>query len=350
MSDSFSDKLLAWFDQYGRHDLPWQQARSPYRVWVSEIMLQQTQVATVIPYYRCFMQRFPDVETLANAKLDDVLHHWTGLGYYARARNLHKAANMVVEQYNGVFPESIDELINLSGIGRSTAGAILSLASQQRHAILDGNVKRVLTRYHAVKGWPGKKEVEKRLWAYAKDHTPNDRVDAYTQAIMDLGATVCTRRNPSCNECPLSNNCMARELNSQHDFPESKPKTKLKERQTIFAIIENSKGEILLEQRPPTGIWGGLWCFPEIPFESSVTDTIKKQYGYLVKEQVEQESFRHTFSHFHLVIKPVHLKIETPTTIINDSNTSIWHKPDKKIELGFPAPVVTMLDNLNHYQ
>ena len=346
--DQLSDRLLVWFKEHGRHDLPWQLERSPYRVWVSEIMLQQTQVVTVIPYFERFIKQFPDVEALANSTLDDVLHYWTGLGYYARARNMHKTANKIVEQYKGQFPITLDGMMRLSGIGRSTAGAILSLACEQRHPVLDGNAKRVLSRYHGIEGWPGKKDVESRLWSYAEQHTPLDSYDDYTQAIMDLGATICTRRNPDCDYCPLRNDCYARKATRQHDFPESKPKIKLPQRETVFAVIENRDGEILLEQRPPSGIWGGLWCFPEFSTDQSVVNTIKDQYGYEIKEQTEYKSFKHTFSHFHLLIKPVHIRLKEQTNMIKDANISIWFNPEAECKLGFPAPVVSILKDLNN--
>jgi A/G-specific adenine glycosylase len=344
----FSERLLGWFKEHGRHDLPWQLDQTSYRVWISEIMLQQTQVATVIPYFERFTKSFPDVDTLANADLDNVLHHWTGLGYYARARNCHKSAKIIVEEYKGLFPSSLDEIMALSGIGRSTAGAILSLASEKRHPILDGNVKRVLTRYHGVEGWPGKKQVEAELWSYAELHTPTEAVRNYTQAIMDLGATVCTRRNPTCDICPLTKNCFARKADRQHDFPGSKPKKVMPNRETVFAIIENAKGEVLLQQRPPTGIWGGLWCFPEFTSDQPIAATIKKQYGFNIKQQTEYKSFKHTFSHFHLMIKPVHIVLEKAANTINEAGLSTWLNPVKKSNLGYPAPVVSMLEDLNN--
>ncbi len=347
LGDQFSDQLLAWFNKHGRHDLPWQLEQTPYRIWVSEIMLQQTQVVTVIPYFERFMKQFPDVEALANATLDNVLHHWTGLGYYARARNLHKTANIIAKEYNGDFPLSFDTMRGLPGIGRSTAGAILSLACEQRYPILDGNVKRVLSRYHCVEGWPGKKNVEDQLWSYAESHTPAESVGNYTQAIMDLGATICTRRNPDCDHCPLTKDCFTRKTGKQHDFPGSKPKTKLPKRETIFAIIENKKGEVLLERRPPSGIWGGLWCFPEFSPDESIASKIKRQYGFNIKQQIEYKGFKHTFSHFHLMIKPVHISIEGQTNKINDTGISIWINPDTDSSLGFPAPVLSMLKDLN---
>lgn len=348
MSKQFSQNLLAWFDKHGRHDLPWQQDQNPYRVWVSEIMLQQTQVVTVIPYFERFMASFPDVEALAKANLDNVLHHWTGLGYYARARNLHKAAVIIVEEHQGQFPLSMEEMMVLPGIGRSTAGAILSLACQKRQPILDGNVKRVLSRYHGVEGWPGKKKVEQELWALAECHTPTKLVRDYTQAIMDLGATLCIRRNPTCDVCPLSKNCFARKAKRQHDFPGSKPKKVIPSKETVFAIIENAKGEVLLQQRPPSGIWGGLWCFPEFATDVEIADIIKKQYGVNIKKQTEYKHFKHTFSHFHLLIRPVHIKLEGRTNWVNDEAMSAWLHPAKNSSLGFPTPVVTILEDLNN--
>lgn len=348
MSKQFSDRILAWFAKHGRHDLPWQLDQTPYRVWISEIMLQQTQVVTVIPYFERFIKAFPDAKSLANANLDNVLHHWTGLGYYARARNLHKAAKIIVEEYQGQFPSSLDEIVTLPGIGRSTAGAILSLASGKRHPILDGNVKRVLTRYHGIEGWPGQKKIEEELWSYAELHTPDKSVRDYTQAIMDLGATLCVRRNPTCDVCPLMKDCFARKTERQHDFPGSKPKKAIPNKETVFAIIENSKGEVLLQQRPPSGIWGGLWCFPEFSIDESIVDNIKKQYGFKIKQQTEYKHFKHTFSHFHLLIRPVHIKLAGRTTMVNEEGVSAWLNPAKDSGLGLPAPVVSLLKDLNN--
>jgi A/G-specific adenine glycosylase len=311
-------------------------------------MLQQTQVTTVIPYFNRFIESFPDVATLAKAKRDEVLHHWTGLGYYARARNMHKAAGIIVDQYKGQLPFTVEGLMSLPGIGRSTAGAILSLACEQRKAILDGNVKRVLSRYYGVEGWPGRKDVESTLWSYAEQHTPHKCSSDYTQAIMDLGATLCTRRNPDCEHCPLNDDCFAFKTARQHDFPGSKPKVKLPHRETIFAIIENSRGEILLEQRPPAGIWGGLWCFPEFSGEQSVESSLAQQYGYTIENKIEYKSVKHTFSHFQLLIKPVHIRLKGQTNKLNDAKLSIWLKPDGDRKLGFPAPVVSILEDLNN--
>lgn len=333
---------------YGRHDLPWQKDQTSYSVWISEIMLQQTQVVTVIPYYERFMQSFPDVKTLANAELDNVLHHWTGLGYYARARNLHKTAKIIADKFHGNFPSTLEEMIVLPGIGRSTAGAILSLAGGKRYPILDGNVKRVLSRYHGIEGWPGQKKIEQELWSYAEEHTPSKSVRDYTQAIMDLGATICIRRNPQCQACPVTENCFARKTGRQYDFPGTKPKKTMPNKETVFAIIENSDGEVLLEQRPPSGIWGGLWCFPEFSSDELLAGEIKKQYGLNIKRQTEYKHFKHTFSHFHLMIRPVHIKLAGRVSMVSEDELLTWINPGQDSNLGFPAPVVSMLQELNN--
>ncbi|MFN2348462.1 MAG: A/G-specific adenine glycosylase, partial [Thioalkalivibrio sp.] len=264
MSDpDFSQRLLAWFKRHGRHDLPWQQDPTPYRVWVSEIMLQQTQVSTVISYYQRFMTRFPDVARLAAAPLDDVLHHWSGLGYYARARNLHKAAGLICERHGGLFPGDIEALEALPGIGRSTAGAILALTCGQRQPILDGNVKRVLARHAGVSGWSGEAKVLRRLWQLADARTPDRQVDAYTQAIMDLGATLCTRSRPRCEICPVAADCVARATVRTRELPAPRPKRDQPLRETGMLMVTSPAG-VLLERRPAQGLWGGLWGFPEV--------------------------------------------------------------------------------------
>ena len=269
--------LLQWARAHGRHNLPWQQPATPYRVWISEIMLQQTQVNTVIPYYERFLERFQDLVSLANAPLDDVLALWSGLGYYARARNLHRTAIMCRDRYGGHLPDSLDALTALPGIGRSTAGAIMALGFGQRAPILDGNVKRVLARYHAVEGWPGKTAVLRTLWDIAERETPQENIAAYTQAIMDLGATVCTRSQPSCGLCPLAARCTARLQGNQAAYPAPKPRRTRPRRDTTFVWAE-AGGLVLFEQRPPNGIWGGLLCLPEIPgsqdIESWCRDTL----------------------------------------------------------------------------
>jgi len=347
-SKTFSDLILNWFKKNGRKNLPWQIKVNPYKVWVSEVMLQQTQVITVIPYFERFMKQFPNIESLAGASLDEVLHYWTGLGYYARARNLHKTAKIIISKYEGNFPLLFDEIISLPGIGRSTAGAILSLSYNKRFSILDGNVKRVLTRYHGIRGWPGERKVENKLWKFSELHTPRKLIKQYTQAIMDLGATVCTRRNPDCHICPLSLACFAKSKNKQHYFPEKKPKIKLPKRDTVFAIMENYYGEILLEQRPTSGIWGGLWCFPEFSSDLRIEKIIKKKYGFNIEYQKKCKAINHSFTHFHLTIKPIHIKLQKDKNKDYDSKITAWVDPKKNPSLGLPAPVLSMLTDLNN--
>lgn len=342
----FARQLLRWSAQHGRHDLPWQRYMTPYRIWVSEIMLQQTQVKTVIPYYDRFITRFPDVKSLAAAELDEVLHLWTGLGYYARARNLHRAAQQIMEQYGGKLPGDIDRLMALPGIGRSTAGAILALADGQRYPILDGNVKRVLTRYHAIPGWPGTAKVERHLWQLAEAYTPQENVARYTQAIMDLGATICLRRNPLCDQCPLGAGCQARQRSVQHIFPQSKPGKTLPVRTTVFAILQNHRGEVLLEHRQPAGIWGGLWVFPECAPNDDIQSWIETRLGYAVNTLEYGSRIRHTFSHFHLDIIPVHAKITVNKHHVNDADRYCWYTPAGGRPLGMATPVKRLLNEV----
>ena len=280
--DAFSTTVLDWFQHNGRKDLPWQQNPTPYRVWISEIMLQQTQVQTVIPYYQRFMARYPDVTSLAAAPIDQVLHLWTGLGYYARARNLHKAAQQVVESFGGEFPESLESLESLPGIGRSTAGAIAALAMQLKAPILDGNVKRVLTRYFAIAGYPESSTIKKQLWEIAETLLPQDpekNIAPYTQAMMDLGATLCTRSNPACDRCPLAENCEALRTNAIASYPGKKPKKALPVREVNMFIVRNTAGEVLLEKRPDSGIWGGLYSLPEQESENADKFTASDKLG-----------------------------------------------------------------------
>lgn len=343
--------VLQWFDQHGRHDLPWQQNTTPYRVWVSEIMLQQTQVSTVIPYYHRFMQRFPDVSALAEAPIDDVLHLWTGLGYYARARNLHKSAQIVTNHYQGNFPPSLEQLSELPGIGRSTAGAILALSMGQRGIILDGNVKRVLCRYYAIQDWSGENATQKQLWQLAGQATPAERVAAYTQAMMDLGATVCTRSKPACARCPLADTCQALALGLTKTLPVSKPRKILPVRQTFMLICEQGKGEVLLEQRPASGLWGGLWSLPEFSgFDDVQTWLEHKGANFKTCWPV----VRHTFSHFHLDITPVIATLASHHIAEQDAGTC-WYPlaptaDDTRVNLGLSAPVKKLLQRLGAHQ
>ncbi len=342
---SFAARLLDWYDEHGRKDLPWQRDIDAYRVWVSEIMLQQTQVTTVIPYYRRFMDSFPEVVALADAPLDDVLHHWSGLGYYARARNLHAAACAVKDRFGGSFPTDFDEVIGLPGIGRSTAGAILALAHGQRHPILDGNVKRVLSRYHAVEGWPGKTAVANRLWELADGHTPDARVGAYTQAIMDLGATLCTRSRPDCQRCPMVADCRAHALDRQADFPGRRERKPAKPLKTTHMLLAHGGGRLYLERRPQSGIWGGLWSLPELG-ERSVDDWCAEK---LNGSRVTTESLpvlRHSFSHYDLDIRPILVRVDAPLSKVADGDDATWYSVDEPPPGGIAAPVRKLIDQL----
>lgn len=339
---AFSQTVLDWYDQHGRKHLPWQQDITPYKVWISEVMLQQTQVATVIPYFKRFMDEFPNVHVLANADQDKVLHLWTGLGYYARARNLHACAKKISDDFSGEFPTSISELNELPGIGRSTAGAIASISMGINAPILDGNVKRVLCRYFAIEGWPGKASVQKELWGIAEQLTPNTRCNHYTQAMMDMGATLCTRSKPHCGICPLAPNCQGYQQGNPTDYPNSKPKKEKPEKYIQLLMQQDPNGCILLEQRPQQGIWGGLWSFPELPIEEDALKYSQSTLGNLVLSHTVWPSFRHTFSHYHLHIQPVLIKLRSQPNGIGETNQH-WYNPKKPSELGLAAPVKTLL-------
>lgn len=346
----FSRRVLDWYARDGRKDLPWQVQPTPYRVWVSEIMLQQTQVATVIPYYARFMERFPGIRSLAQATSDQVLHYWSGLGYYARARHLHAAAQQVVEKFNGRFPDTFDAVVALPGIGRSTAGAILSLACGQYYPILDGNVKRVLTRYYAIAGWPGRSSMQKQLWALAEKLTPEQQAAAYTQAIMDLGATVCTRVRPRCDVCPVSADCAAHAIGKETAFPSPRPKKTLPVRSVCMLMLCNDEDEVLLEQRPPAGIWGGLWGFPEFPAADAVADRCNESLGIKVRKTAAWPVVRHTFSHFHLDITPVYARLSGYQSTIMEAPGRLWYNTTGNEERGLAAPVEKLLQRLSDKQ
>ena len=309
-------------------------------------MLQQTQVATVIPYYRRFMQRFADLASLAQASQDEVLLHWAGLGYYSRARNLHKAANIIVENYQGAFPTQYDQILALPGIGPSTAGAILAQALNQRHAILDGNVKRVLARHQAISGWPGQKSVEKQLWQLAKCYTPEQGIATYTQAIMDLGATVCKRTSPRCTDCPVSYDCKALQQNRVAELPAKKPGKAIRLREKRFLIIRNERGETLMEKRPPTGIWGGLWSLPELAMEDSVREKIVQNWQLKVCNYSDLPTFRHTFSHFHLDITPCEVQVEPALQMIADNSRYQWYDDISPLALSAPVSVILQQEKI----
>ncbi|GAB3479000.1 A/G-specific adenine glycosylase [Marinomonas epiphytica] len=345
--EHFAERILAWFDEHGRKNLPWQQDKTPYRVWISEIMLQQTQVATVIPYYHKFMASFPTVHDVAAAPVDEVLTHWSGLGYYARARNLHKAAQKLVNDWDGEFPQSQEGVCELPGIGRSTAAAILSISRGEQTAILDGNVKRVLARFHAVDTWPGEKKTENAMWQLAETYMPSERCGDYTQAMMDLGATLCTRSKPQCLLCPVQIDCKALQAPDPTAFPVRKPKKAEKPVKSLqMLVLTNEHNDILLEKRPSIGIWGGLYSLPEVPVEEDVALHVEQRFVAKVQDVQALEGFRHTFSHYHLDIVPSQVFMEKPQ-VVNENNKYQWVSLGLALELGIPAPIRTILESLN---
>ena len=327
-SADFATRLLAWHRHHGRHDLPWQIDRNPYRVWLSEIMLQQTQVATVIPYFLRFTERFADVADLAAGELDEVLSLWSGLGYYARARNLHRCAQHIVQHHQGRFPAHAETLQSLPGIGKSTAHAILAQALNQPHAILDGNVKRVLSRHGGVSGWPGATAVQKQLWALAERRTPDHSAADYTQAIMDLGATCCRRSKPACARCPVADDCVALHSDRVESLPERKPRKAKPQRVQYLQLVE-CDGELWLQRRPPSGIWGGLWC---PPLQEDEPDSLHPRLP----------SIQHSFSHFDLELRPY--RVENQATIQDFDGA--WFRITEALELGLPAPIRRLLNSL----
>ena len=339
MEMPLTERVLNWFDQYGRHDLPWQRPATPYRVWISEVMLQQTQVTTVIPYFNRFMARFPSVDHLAQANIDDVLSQWAGLGYYARARNLHAAARFIVDQHNGVLPTTVEALMALPGIGRSTAGAIVSLAGNQPAPILDGNVKRVLARYHAVAGWPGRSAVAAELWRLSEQHLSAKRPAAFNQAMMDLGATVCTRQ-PDCPRCPLNADCLALQAGNPTAYPETRASRVKPERETHMLMLQHDQA-LLLVRRPPTGIWGGLWSLPEVEREDDPMAWTQEKLGIHISSPQPMPALTHEFTHFRLIIKPLTARVIEWHTM-SDAKTA-WYRPEIKKTWGVPAPIRRLL-------
>ncbi len=345
---TFSSNLLAWYDKFGRKDLPWQQAITPYRVWLSEVMLQQTQVKTVIPYFNQFTNHFPTLDDLANATLDEVLHLWTGLGYYSRARNLYKTAQLLATQYNSEFPSSVDELCKLPGIGRSTAGAICAIAFQSPTPILDGNVKRVLCRFLGITEYPNTTKTQKMLWIHAKNLTPTQRVRDYTQAIMDLGATLCTRTKPNCDTCPLHKTCYAKQHNLTDQLPRKRIKTTLPEKTSQFLLILNADHHVLLEKRPPIGVWGGLWSFPECQ-QAEPVDFCQNKLKATCTFLTSWPNFQHTFSHFHLIIQPQLMLLKSQPGQVMDSQDYLWYDHKNPQNIGLAAPVKQLLQRLSTY-
>jgi A/G-specific adenine glycosylase len=333
-------RLLRWYDAHGRKSLPWQHPRSAYRVWISEIMLQQTQVATVIPYFLRFVEKYTTLQHLAAAPLDDVLALWSGLGYYSRARNLHRAARICVERHGGELPREFEALAALPGIGRSTAGAILAQAHEMRVAILDGNVKRVLARWRGIDGWPGTGAVAAQLWRIAEEQTPHARIADYTQAIMDLGATLCTRSRPRCGECPLAGDCIAHASQLATALPARKPARALPTRQTFMLVLRDAHERILLERRPPTGVWASLWSFPEAADEDSAARALVRWRNATSRVPVLQPMapFAHVFSHYRLDVTPLTARLPQPRAVA-DNDSERWLTIEQALQLGLPSPV-----------
>lgn len=351
----FSKLILNWWHQHGRKDMPWQQKPTPYRVWVSEIMLQQTQVATAIPYYLRFMETFPDVHTLAEATLDEVLHQWSGLGYYTRAHNLHRAAKLIVSKFNGQLIDDLAALESLPGIGRTTAGAIIAQAYNRREVILDGNVKRVISRYKGIVGWPGLSHINRQLWDAADELTPEQGCRDYTQAIMDFGATLCSRHQPQCSLCPVPQQCWAYQHQQQHKLPTSRPKKELPKRLSIMLIILDPEGKVYLQKHLGTGVWKGLYCFPQYPMqedEPRITATkIKQHYLPLVDfDCIDADIIQvkilppkvHKFSHYQLNFQPVIVQLnKRPALAIREE--TLWYDKGAPPDVGLAKPVSRLL-------
>lgn len=342
---SFAERVIAWQRTSGRHDLPWQNTRDPYRIWLSEIMLQQTQVSAVVPYYARFLARFPDLASLAAAAEDDVLALWSGLGYYARARNLHNAARAIVERHAGAFPEAFDDIVALPGIGRSTAGAIAVFAFGARLPILDGNVKRVFARAFGIAGFPGDKKIETVMWLQAEALLPANDVEAYMQGLMDLGAGTCTRSKPRCGLCPLQEDCVARREDRIAALPTPRPKKPLPEKATVMLILQRDR-EILLEKRPAPGIWGGLWSFPEIADLGDAAGVLRTRFGAEVTVEGTLADIHHGFTHYALTITPALLRV-THLERRAHSPGHVWLTPADAINAAIPAPVREILRRLD---
>ena len=346
MTDSVADRLLRWFDRDGRHDLPWQHPRTPYRVWLSETMLQQTQVQVVVPYFERFVAALPTLGALASAPLDDVLALWSGLGYYARARNLHAAARVCVERHGGELPRDLEALMALPGIGRSTAGAILAQAWGDRAPILDGNVKRVLARLHGIEGWPGTPAVERSLWALAEAQLPDARLADYTQAQMDFGATLCTRHDPACVLCPLQERCVALREGRVAELPTPKPGKPLPERQSIVLWLEDALGRILLERRPPTGVWAALWSLPQAEDHARARAWFESSVGPGADFDAAEPALpiAHGFTHYRLQLHPLRWRALAPSHHVRENDDLRWVHRDALGTLGIPAPIRRLIE------
>lgn len=340
MSD-FAARLVVWQKTHGRHDLPWQQTRDPYAVWLSEIMLQQTRVESVIPYYRRFLERFPDISALAFAAEEDVLACWSGLGYYARARNLHRAAKIILSQHDGKFPDNFDSAVALPGIARSTAAAILVFSFGQRHAILDGNVRRILARCFGIAGTPGTRATEDRLWQKAGALLPDAEIEIYTQALMDLGATGCTRTAPFCTRCPLETSCFAHREGRTGKFPTPKASSPLPHRE-VSMLIRLCGWKIFMEKRPSTGLWGGLWSFPEWPVE----EPLPAHFDLAGTPEERLPEIRHAFTHFRLSITPRIFRVPESSANLPPPPNGDWFTPEKALLAAIPVPVRKILHSL----
>ena len=336
---AFAARVLDWFDHHGRHDLPWQHPRTPYRIWLAEVMLQQTQVATVIPYFERFVAALPDLPALAAADIDRVLALWSGLGYYSRARNLHRAARICAELHAGTVPDDFDTLLALPGIGRSTAGAIAAQAFEQRHAILDGNVKRVLARHRGVGDDLSRGPVLAGLWDVAESLLPAQRLADYTQAMMDIGATVCLPRAPRCAKCPIADDCIALKEGRIEAIPAKRRRTGSPTREAHWLLLEDANGRVQLTRRPPSGIWGGLWSLPAF---DNQTDLQQAAHGAGAAQLHHEPSFTHVFTHFRLQVFPVRAQVEAPAQAADEN--ARWFTPGEALALGLPAPVRTLLE------
>ncbi len=345
MTPEFAARVIRWQKRHGRHDLPWQNTREPYRIWLAEVMLQQTQVATVMPYYQRFLGRFPDIDTLGRAPLDDVLEMWSGLGYYSRARNLHRAALTIVKEHAGRFPCAFDAVLALPGIGRSTAAAICVFAYGARHAILDGNVRRVFARYSGIEGHAGHAATLARLWQTGEQALPEHAVEAYTQGLMDLGSGVCTRARPKCELCPLEGECFARASGRIAELPAPRPRKSLPRRSTRMLVLLND-GEVLLEKRPNAGVWGGLWSLPEVETGAQVSVVCGQRYGVQIAAAVAMPPIAHAFTHFKLTIEPH--RIEVARVALYAAHPGVvWLPLAQALNAAIPAPVRRILSAIS---
>ena len=341
----FSTRIIAWQKRHGRRDLPWQNTRDPYRIWLSEIMLQQTQVATVIPYFARFLEKFPTLRDLARASEDEVLALWSGLGYYSRGRNLLRAAQIVAEKFSGEFPKGMNDILALPGVGQSTAAAISAFAFGERQAILDGNVKRVFARQFGVAGFPGEKKIETKLWSVANEALPKKNIESYTQGLMDLGATVCLRTRPLCLACPVEESCIAKREGRIKELPTPRPRKAVPEKSSTMLIIAHA-GEVLLEKRPPTGVWAGMWCFPELINGASPRDVCRDRYGLETKPLKPWGVLQHGFTHFKLSITPQPITVQKKLARAAEPGV-MWLSIKDALVAAIPKPVRELLIKLD---